>query len=104
MFHVKHYVRIHYTVPELGGELLNIAELEERSASECAMLRMIELDPAETITGIFIDGRVIGQANQPLDVVPHPDLYSQLEGIRATRLTPEEFEDLWEEAAAKFPH
>ena len=48
---MKHFVRIHYNVPELGGELLNIAELEEISAHECTMVRMIELDPAETITG-----------------------------------------------------
>lgn len=101
---MKHYVRIHYTVPELGGELLNVAELEELNPSECTMLRMIELDPSETITGIFVDGHVIGQANQPLDVVPHPDYYNQLDGIRSTPLTAEEFEGLWEEAAAKFPH
>ena len=51
---MKHFVRIHYNVPELGGELLNIAELEEISAHECTMVRMIELDPAETITGICL--------------------------------------------------
>ena len=68
---MKHFVRIHYNVPELGGELLNIAELEEISAHECTMVRMIELDPAETITGIYVDGRVIGQANQPMPV-PQP--------------------------------
>ena len=101
---MKQYIRIHYTVPELGGELLNIAELEELNPSECTMVRMIELDPREAITGIFVDGRVHGQANQPLDVVPHPDYYSQLEGISTTRISAEEFEGLWEEAAAKFLH
>lgn len=100
---MKHYVRIHYQVPELGGELLNIAELDEISAAECAMLRMIELDPAESITGIFVDGRVIGQANRPLGTVPHPRTYGQLEGITATHLTQDEFEGLWQEARAKFP-
>ena len=100
---MKHFVRIHYNVPELGGELLNIAELEEISAHECTMVRMIELDPAETITGIYTDGRVIGQANQPLGTVPHPSTYGQLDGITASRLTEAEFEGLWEEARAKFP-
>ncbi|GAA1182022.1 hypothetical protein CGLAUT_12155 [Corynebacterium glaucum] len=100
---MKHYVRIHYQVPELGGELLNIAELEEISADTCTMVRMIELDPSETITGIFIDGRVIGQANEPMGTVPHPDAYNNFEGITATRLSQEAFEGLWEEARAKFP-
>lgn len=101
---MKHYVRIHYQVPELGGELLNIAELQLIDAHSAHMLRMIELDPDETITGIYVDGRVHGQANQPLDVVPHPSVYSTLEGITATELTPIQFEALWQEAAAKFPH
>ena len=98
---MKHFVRIHYNVPELGGELLNIAELEEVSAHECTMIRMIELDPAETITGIYADGRVIGQANQPMGTVPHPRTYDSMEGITATHLSEEEFEGLWSEAQAK---
>ena len=98
---MKLFVRIHYTVPELGGELLNIAELEEVSARECTMIRMIELDPAETITGIYVDGRVIGQANQPMGTVPHPRTYDSMEGITATHLSEEEFEGLWSEAQAK---
>ena len=98
---MKHFVRIHYNVPELGGELLNIAELEEISAHECTMVRMLELDPAETITGIYVDGRVIGQANQPMVTVPHPRTYDSMEGITATHLSEEEFEGLWSEARAK---
>jgi len=98
---VKHFVRIHYNVPELGGELLNIAELEEISDHECTMVRMIELDPAETITGIYVDGRVIGQANQPMGTVPHPRTYDSMEDITATHLSEEEFEGLWSEAQAK---
>ena len=100
---MKHFVRIQYSAPELGGELLNIAELEEVSARECTMLRMIELDPSEAITGIYVDGRVIGQANQPMSTVPHPRTYDTMEGITATHLTEEEFEGLWSEARAKFP-
>ncbi|WP_342318722.1 hypothetical protein [Corynebacterium mayonis] len=100
---MKHYVRIHYTVPDLGGELLNIAELEEVSPGTCTMVRMIELDPAERITGAYADGRVVGQANEPTSSVPHPDSYGQFDGINATRLTAEEFEGLWVKARAKFP-
>lgn len=100
---MKHYIRLHYQVPELGGELLNIAELEEIDATQCTMVRMIELDPGETITGVYVDGRAIGQANQPTPTVPHPDLYAQFDGISSTRLSAEEFEGLWEEARAKFP-
>lgn len=98
---MKHYVRIRYAADDLGGELINIAELEEVSATECTMVRMIELDPAESITGIYVDGRVVGQANMPLPTVPHPDTYHRFEGISATALTPEQFEGLWEEAQQK---
>ena len=97
---MKHFVRIHYNVPELGGELLNIAELEEISAHECTMVRMIELDPAETITGIYVDGRVIGQANQPMGTVPHPRTYDSMEGITATHLSEEDVEQLGRELDA----
>lgn len=100
---MKHYVRIHYQVPELGGELLNIAELEEVTSERCTMVRMIELDPEETITGVFVDGHVIGQANEPMPAVPHPDSYDNIEGITAVRLTRMEFEGLWGEAKVKFP-
>lgn len=100
---MKHYVRIHYHVPELGGELLNIAELKEVTSERCTMVRMIELDPEETITGVFVDGRVIGQANEPMPAVPHPDSYDSIEGITAVRLTRMEFEGLWGEAKVKFP-
>ncbi|SDS71716.1 hypothetical protein SAMN04488539_2238 [Corynebacterium timonense] len=101
---MKHYVRILYEVPDLGAQLLNIAELEELSPTQCTMVRMIELDPAETITGAYAEGRVHGQANEPADVVPHPNTYAAFEGITATPLSAEEFEGLWAEARAKFPN
>ena len=101
---MKHYVRIHYSAPDLGGELLNIAELEELNPRECTMVRMIELDPSETITGIYTDGKVIGQANEPMSIVPHPDLYAQFEGISATAIAVEEFEALWAEAGSLLGH
>ncbi|MGY6464339.1 hypothetical protein ACXIUA_10695 [Corynebacterium sp. UMB8791] len=101
---MKHYVRIHYSAPDLGGELLNIAELEELNSRECTMVRMIELDPSETITGIYADGKVVGQANEPMSIVPHPDLYAQFEGISATAIAVEEFEALWAEACSLLGH
>lgn len=100
---MKHFVRIHYEVPDLGGQLLNIAELEEISPTQCTMVRMIELDPNESITGAYAEGRIHGQANEPTPVVPHPDAYNQFEGITASTLTEEEFDGLWAEARAKFP-
>ena len=57
--------------------------------------------PAVDLTGIYVDGRVIGQANQPMGTVPHPRTYDSMEGITATHLSEEEFEGLWSEAQAK---
>ena len=96
---MKHFVPLQR--PRTRRRALNIAELEEISVHECTMVRMIELDPAETITGIYVDGRVIGQANQPMGTVPHPRTYDSMEGITATHLSEEEFEGLWSEAQAK---
>lgn len=102
MFHVKHYVRTTLTVPG-AGTLITIAELDEISAEACTMVRMIELAPDETIMGAYTEGRIVGNANEPLDQVPHPDTYDQFENIEARRLTADEFEGLWEETRVKFP-
>ncbi|EEI16457.1 hypothetical protein [Corynebacterium lipophiloflavum] len=99
---MKLYVRLAYHVPELGGELLTVAELEEVSAAQCTMLRMIEFDSAESITGVYVDGRVIGRANTPMEIVAHPDTYAAYEGVSSTRITQPEFEGLWQEALQKF--
>ncbi|WKD58421.1 hypothetical protein CAPI_09490 [Corynebacterium capitovis DSM 44611] len=100
---MKHYVRLHYVAPDLGGELLNVAELHELSDTECTMIRMIELDPHEAITGAWADGKLVGQANEPSTVVPHPDTYREFEGITADPMSEDEFLALWAEARAKFP-
>ncbi len=99
---MKHYVRTTLDVPG-AGTLITIAELEEVSAQACIMVRMIELAPDETIMGAFTDGKIVGQANEPLEQVPHPDTYDQFENIEAQRLTADEFEGLWEETRVKFP-
>lgn len=96
------YVRTTLTV--LGaGSVVNVAELAELNDHECRMVRMIELTPDHVIMGAFIDGKIAGQANEPLDTVPHPDTYDQYEGLEAERLPAETFEGLWAEARAKFP-
>lgn len=95
------FVRTTLTIPG-AGSVVNIAELTELSAQECRMERMIELTPDHSIAGAFIDGRVIGQANRPLDTVPHPNTYDQFEGIEAEHITADHFEGLWAEAKAKF--
>ncbi len=96
------FVRTTLTIPG-AGSVVNIAELVELNPHECRMVRMIELTPDHAITGAFIAGRVIGNANRPLDTVPHPDTYDQFEGIEAENITADHFEGLWEEARAKFP-
>lgn len=95
------YVRTTLTVPG-AGTLINVAELAETSSSHCTMVRMIELTPDGIIAGTYCEGKVTGNANEPLDTVPHPDTYHQYEGIEAEYLQPDDFEGLWAEAQAKF--
>ena len=96
------YVRTTLTVPG-AGSVVNIAELADIDGTSCHMIRMIELTPDYAITGAFARGKIVGQANQPLETIPHPDTYDQFEGIEAEMLTADRFEGLWAEARAKFP-
>lgn len=104
MFHVKlkHYVRTDLTVPGVGTAI-HIAELEEINSTSCAMVRLIELAPDESIMGVTDGKNVAGATTAPASVVPHPDTYGEYPDIKATRLSTEEFEALWSEATAKFP-
>ncbi|WP_257159014.1 hypothetical protein [Corynebacterium cystitidis] len=99
---MKHFVRTTMTVPG-AGTLITIAELLELSSENCAMVRMIELAPDETIMGAYAEGRIVGQAHEPLDHVPHPNTYDQFEGIEAQSLSADEFEALWAETRTQFP-
>lgn len=99
---MKHYVRTTLTVPG-AGSLITVAELEEISDQACTMVRMIELAPDETIMGAYTEGRIVGQANEPLEQVPHPNTYDQFDGIEAQVLSSDEFDGLWEETKVKFP-
>lgn len=104
MFHVKprHYVRTELTVPG-AGTAVHIADLEEIDQTTCRMKRIIELAPDDTIMGFVGEGRSAGQAQAPMDTVPHPDTYGDFPDISVTRLSADEFHALWTEALAKFP-
>ena len=81
-----------------------MADLEPIDDDYCRMVRMIELDPNDAITGAVHEGRTAGMANQPNDVVPHPDTYDQFPDISSRRLDKQEFEGLWTEATTLFPN
>ena len=95
------YVRTTLTVPG-AGSVVNVAELAELNDRECRMVRMIELTPDHVIMGAFIDGKIAGQANEPLDTVPHPDTYDDFPDISAQYVDQSRFDALWSEATAKF--
>lgn len=73
----------------------------------CRILRIIELAGTaggETVTGAgVLRGPAFGLANEPNEIVPHPDTYADFPDIKARIITVEEFEGLWLEAGAKFP-
>ena len=103
MFHVKQiHVRIEMTVPG-AGSVIHVAELAPLDEQTCAMVRIIELDPSETIRGAATQDTAAGMAQAPNPVVPHPDTYADFPDIEHRLLSPEEFEGLWAEAVAAFP-
>lgn len=104
MFHVKPniHVRIELSVPG-AGSIIHVAELVEMDPHTCAMIRIIELDPSETIRGAATQEKSAGMANAPSPVVPHPGTYAEFPDIEHRFLSAEEFEGLWAEAAAAFP-
>ncbi len=103
MFHVKQiHVRIDMSIPG-AGSVIHVAELLPRDAQTCTMIRIIELDPSETIRGAATQDTAAGMAQAPNPVVPHPDTYADFPDIEHSHLTPEEFEGLWAEAVATFP-
>lgn len=104
MFHVKPniHVRIEMSIPG-AGSVIHVAELAEMDHQSCTMIRIIELDPSETIRGAATREKSAGMANAPSPVVPHPDSYADFPDIQHSFLTPEEFEGLWAEATATFP-
>ncbi|GAB3695788.1 hypothetical protein GCM10027595_09400 [Corynebacterium nasicanis] len=96
------HVRIEMTVPG-AGSVIHVAELSPLDADTCALLRIIELDPSETIRGAATQDTSAGMAQAPNPIVPHPDSYADFPDISHRSITPEEFEGLWAEAVATFP-
>jgi hypothetical protein len=104
MFDVKEniHVRIELSIPG-AGSVIHVAELAEMDARTCALVRIIELDPTETIRGCANQEKSAGMTNTPNPVVPHPDTYADFPDIEHRELSAEEFEGLWAEAMAAFP-
>lgn len=102
MFHVKPfiYVRTELHVPG-AGQAVHIAELKELDADTCEMVRIIELDPNDTIMGIAGGDIGAGAPMQPQAQVPHPDTYKDFPDIKATILSSDQFEALWAEGVAR---
>lgn len=98
------YAKTIFTAPD-GSGIVNVAELAELddTRTACRMVRMIELTPQNSIVGAYVDGRVHGSANTPLDVVPHPERLSEFEDIEHHILEESDFNGLWAEAQTLFP-
>ena len=90
------------TIPG-AGSVIHVAELAPLDAQTCAMVRIIELDPSETIRGAATQDTSAGMAQAPNPVVPHPDAYADFPDIEHRALSADEFEGLWMEAVAAFP-
>ncbi|MDY6049651.1 MAG: hypothetical protein SPI77_03675 [Corynebacterium sp.] len=97
------YIRIELALPEVTAPT-SVAELEIIDSASARVLRLVELVDTE-VTGYIDNGTVVGQPNQPLEVVPHPDTYATYTDITVTELTSAEFAALWEQAQYLFsPH
>ena len=97
-----HYVRTTLSIPG-AGMAIHIAELKELDSQTCEMLRLIALDPNNSIVGAAMGNARHGNIDMPTQQVPHPDTYDQFPDIDAQRLEQQEFEGLWTEAQAIFP-
>lgn len=97
-----HYVRTTLSVPG-AGMAIHIAELKELNSQVCEMLRLIALDPNNSIVGAAAGDAREGNIDMPTKQVPHPETYDQFPDIEATYIDSREFEGLWSEAQALFP-
>lgn len=96
------YVRTTMTIPNVGTSI-HVAELEAVNHQMCAMRRIIELDPGESIQGAGTPAGGYGLAAPPEAIVPHPNTYSDFPDIEAELIDGALFDALWAEAQAKFP-
>lgn len=97
-----HYVRTTLSIPG-AGMAIHIAELKELDSQTCEMLRLIALDPNNSIVGAATGDSREGNIDMPTKQVPHPQTYDQFPDIDASYIKQHEFEGLWSEAQAIFP-
>lgn len=103
MFHVKQILFVRTDMDIEGvGTVSHVAELQELDEQTCHMNRIIELGPDDVILGAADGEHIVGQANRPQKVVPHPSTYGNYADITSSDLSAEEFEALWAEAITKF--
>lgn len=95
------YIRIDLSLP--SASMTHIAELLPLNDSQCEVVRMIELDPQDIVTGAGTATSSIGMQVPVPDVVPHPDLYKNYPDIDAQRIQKQDFDALWSEAVRSLP-
>ncbi|MBA1836093.1 hypothetical protein [Corynebacterium wankanglinii] len=69
---MKHYFLVHCRIPDLGGELLKIAELEEDFRAEFTMLRKFDTDFCRDYRCIFAGWPRHRAASDAKTTVAHP--------------------------------
>lgn len=90
------YVKTTMQVPGMQ-DVVHYAELEHLPGSPlCRPLRMLEAS-GSTITGAFRRDPAlsVGMANEPQQIIPHPDSWGDMPDISSERMTVEAFEALW---------
>ncbi len=95
------YVRIDLSVP--GASMTHVAELLPLNDSQCEVVRMIELNAHDAVTGAGTATNSIVMQVPVSDVVPHPDLYGNYPDIDARIIQKQDFDALWSEAVRSFP-
>ncbi|MCQ9370151.1 hypothetical protein NQ024_02595 [Corynebacterium sp. 35RC1] len=86
------YVKLVMTIPG-AGTATHAAELEPLDTANAKLHRLVELDPSGTVCGGAAGGKHTG--TPPLEIVPHPDTYAQLEGFHVEHISKEVFEQWW---------
>lgn len=95
------YVRTTMNVAGVGSAI-HVAELAEKDAQTCTLLRMIALAPNDSVMGAATPRTSVGSIDIPHSEVPHPDTYSNFPDIFAERVDAETFAGLWNEAMALY--
>lgn len=86
--------------------MAHVAELvpvEHGGPATCRIVRIVELS-GSTITGAGHHADMSAMTNTPNPVVPCPSTYDSYPDLEAQWLTESDFEKLWNQAIARFPH